>query len=629
MIGFLKKISIQKVLLIFMLVFVFGLVGCSGGEDEDENEKYTVIYDGNGGYLGNKTYTFRKLQVEENSKIPKYLAEYTEDPYVVSSLGLANREGYALKGWYLAENAEYAPNPNGAYVYLDTEVGNGYYNIDPEGDYVYGYVQDDNGPLIYIYVEALSEEDDPETIEYIFFDGGNGLGFYIYDSDDANHLEVYELEGGYAPSELTDYVGYLQFNDLSEEEKTLFAEILRYKQAYYLYTEADEGLDRYSLESGYIFYDTLFVLADEGDYVLIDQLYYLYDSENVEHQDLDRYRIDDRFIFTPTDELETPNDLARYNADITYWDFENNRVTSDMTLLAHWVKKLTVYYVQKSGQVTEITTKQNDTNTAAIDLVAGETIGKLETIPLYGGYTFINWSTSETEYIPWNFYTDVFPEDQTELYLYAYMIEGTYTRITSAKGLSNVVNNPDGNYVLVNDINLNGASFNNKSPLGFEVKSSIGATIIPFTGEFISLGYTISNFTLNIQNLQKTINEDAGVIVISALFPYAQDAVIRGVNVENVKAVLSTTSNALSVVCSLGSAGIVGTVLEGTTTITDVSVEMTFEASSTDVINHPVYVGEIVAIGSEYAVITESSATIDYTAITGITTSELIVVTLD
>jgi len=629
MIKFLQKISIQKILILIMLSFVVGLVGCSGGGEVVEEEKFTVIFDGNGGYLGNKTYTLRKLQVSENSKIPKYLSDYSQDPYVVSSLGIATRQGYNLLGWYLPENAEYAPNPTGAFVYLDTEDGNGVYTLNEEGTYVYGYLLDENGPLIYINVEQMTEEDDPETTEYIFFNGGNGLGFYIYNSEDAAHVEVYELDGGYSPTSLTKYDSYLVFDELTTTEKELFKDIPRFTQAYYEYTEADEGLNRYELESGYVYFDTLFVEAVDGEYVLIEGTHEVYNELNPEHADLDRYTIADRYVFTPSTEIETPNDLDRFNADITYWDFEIDRVTEDMTLIAHWEKKLSVNFIQMSGQVTVVTTKQNETNTAAISLVAGELIGKIETIPTFTGYTFVGWSTSETEYLPWDFNNDVFPVGISELNLYAFMIEGVYTRVTTASGLAKVAENLSGKYVLVNDIDLQGAVYNNASPLGFSIKTAADAVILPFTGEFVSMGYTISNFTLNVQNLRKLIDANAGVKVVSALFPYVQNATITGVRVENAFAVLSTTSTATGVVCEIGAAGIVGTALAGTTTITDVHVEFTITANSANVIDYPVYIGEVVAIGVENTVITESTAVLDYTTITEITTDTLYVQTLE
>jgi hypothetical protein len=636
MTSYFKK-NLSKVILVFVLsLFITVLAGCNGDVVEEE-EKYTVIYDGNGGFLGNKSSTVRKLQVSENSKIPKYLQEYTQDPYVVSSLGLATRQGYLLRGWYQEEDATFAENVNGEYVYLDLELGNGAYVLDEEGDYVFGYVPDEDGDLIFVSVEELPEDAVSAETEYIYFEGGNGYGFYLYDSEDAEHVAVYEdpQQGFYLHSTLTAYNTYLIFDELTDQQKTLFVDLQKYSQEFYEYTEEDAGLNRYSLESNYVFYDNLFELSASGDYVYFEGDYVLYDSDNSEHDDLDRYQLDNRYVFTPSTEVPTPSDLTKYKAEIAYWDFENHRITEDVTLIADWVKKLTVYYdFVQSDQIAEITTKPTPDNTSSTNLVAGETIGRYETIPNIAGYTFVGWSKSETEYDPWDFKTDVFPEGVSELYLYAYMIEGTYTRITSRSGLSAVANNPEGNYVLVNDIDLGGLVYENSSPLGFRVSSNVGAEPKVFTGEFLSFGNKITNFTLSVKNSQKALTANAGIVVVSALFPYVQDATISGVIVEDMTVLINTKpTTATDVICDIGAAGIVGTALSGATgtIISNVDVDIVFTQATADTVDCPVYVGDVAAIGTEYITITNSTATIDYSAITGITVdpADLIVETIN
>jgi len=629
----LKKSFGKKILLLLLVAFAITLTGCSGSRAIDTSSMYSVIYDGNGGYLGNKSSTYRKLQVAENSKIPKYLQVYAQDQYVVSSLGLATRVGYTLLGWYLEENAEYGSNPLGAYVYLDLASGNGVYNMNDEGDYVYGYVENANGSLIHIYVQPIPEETaDPDTVDYIYYNGTNGYGFYIYNSEEPDQVTIYERDGSYLYPEISKYATtvYLLYEDLSVNEKAFFVDLPRYNQAYYEYTEADLGLQRYSLESGYIYFDTLMVADNFGMYAFDGNSYVVYDSENVDHADLDRFSVNSRYVFTPSVDIQTPSDLARFNASITYWDFETQRVTKNMTLHAHWVKKLTVQYVQKSGQVTSITTKMNPENTDPIDLVVGDTLGIPATVPTYPGYTFVGWSTSETEYLPWDFANDVFPANTELLTLYGYMIEGTYTRIISAAGLEKVVENPAGNYLLCADIDLAGAVFSNKAPTGFELKTAVTTVHVPFTGTFISMGYSISNFTLSASNSQKSINEDAGVVIILALFPYVQNATIDGVIIKNAEAVIVTTPVSTGIICDLGVSGIVGTALEGNTIISNCSVEMTFSPSdSARLVTHNVYVGDIIARGTEFATLTNCESTIDYSLLAGITTATLIVETLN
>ena len=192
-----------------------------------------------------------------------------------------------------------------------------------------------------------------------------------------------------------------------------------------------------------------------------------------------------------------------------------------------------------------------------------------------------------------------------------------------------MVNNPNDNYLLVNDIDLEGASYNNSTPLGFQIKTAAGSTIVPFTGEFVSMGNTISNFTINVSNLRKIIDANAGVVIIGALFPHVQGAKISGVRLENVSAVISTSSTATSVVSDIGAAGLIGIALDGETTVDNVYVDLTITQSSPTTITYPVYVGDIVAYGAENVTISNSTADFDYSAITGITSNTLNVETLD
>ena len=419
------------------------------------------------------------------------------------------------------------------------------------------------------------------------------------------------------------------YDDLTDAEQTLFADIPKFSQAYYEYTEADEGLTRFAYESAYVNLHSMMLLDPEGLYVLDGNEYVLYDEDNVDHAILNRYNIDERYTFSPTDTIISPSQMTKYSASFTYWDFENQRVNKDMVLLAHWEKKLTVEYVQKSGQITYITKKLTADNTNTVDLLVGETIGKLEAIPVFPGFTFAGWSLSETEYTPWDFENDVFPTGIVTLTLYAFMIEGEYTRITTAAKLAEVANNPSGNYLLVRDIDLGGQEYINASPLGFTVRASVSAVAVPFTGEFVSMGHTISNFTMVVQNAQKFLNSLEGIIVVMGLFPYVQDAVIDGVILENVSISLVTEGRATDVICDIGGAGLIGTALAGTTEVSNVSVDVTFTATGTDPIDFPVYVGDIIANGVGNVTITNSTATIDYSTITGITTGTLEVHTLD
>jgi len=619
-----KKFKIKTCIYIIFVIFtLFLITGCAPSQS-DYSDMYTVIYEGNGGFLGNKTYTVRKLKVYPNSKIPKYFDRIVDDPYIVSSLGLATREGYSLMGWYLEENATYIPDENGMYIKLSVEEDNGIYNLNNEGEYVLDYVAHEYGRYIFIPVEDIPDDTDPDLVEYIYYEGSNGFGFYIYDPDKTDHVEIYEQMGGegYAPGKLSAYgSSYLIYDDLTEDEKELFDDIPRVNREFRPYTDEDSELDRYSLETGYAEIGAIMETNTNGSYVLIDDQYVLYDEENNDHQDLQRYSIIERYKFTPTDLIPTPSVLPKYDATIIYWDFEKDRVNEDITLKAHWVKKLTVEYREPSGQITYVTTKRNDTGTDDILLARGETIGKLEKIPIYSGHTFVGWSKSETEYDPWDFKNDVFPDDTDTLALYAYMVSGTYTRITSPSGLAAVASNPNQNYLLCNDIDLKGAVFRNKSPLGFSITATgdaINLDGLIFTGEFLSMGCTISNFILEVSNVQKPIFENSGIEYILGLFPYVQNASIEGLKVENCQVKINTKARINDVILDSGASGLIGTALEGTTNVVNCSVEITFEVTQPTTFDKNIYIGAIVAKGYDNCIIddiTKQNVNIDYSAI--------------
>lgn len=624
---FIKKSFL--VLAIFVLILL--ITGCKSKDIEiDFTDMHTVIYDGNGGFLGNKTARARKIKVYSLSKIPKYTTDYVNDPYVVSSLGKAMRDGYTLKGWYLEENASYEKNPNGKYIYLKLNENNGIYNLDENGQYVLRYVENEQGEYIFIYVEEAPDDSDPTTLEYVYFNGGEGFGFYLYDSDNAEHVEVYENDGSYKLEQLINYGNsYLVYTDLTDDEKEQFIDLPRYNHEFVPYNEMDKGLDRYSLGSGYTEIDAMMEPNNNGKYVYINGQYELYDKNNSDHKNITRFSIDVRYKFTPNEELSSPSKLTRYDATFIYWNFEENRVMKDITLKAHWVKKITVQYIEKTGQINEITTKLNENQTAQVELVQGELIGKREQIPQYFGYTFVGWSKSKTEYIPWDFSKDVFPAESDILKLYAFMIEGTYKRITTASDLLKVANDPTGNYVLCNDIDLSkSAPFINRTPLGFIIPTTEDGNRIPFSGKFISLGYKISNFKLQVQNSQKIINANKGIEVISGLFPYVQNATIEGLIVENAQVNIDTNKSKTNVICDLGSSGLIGIALDGSTLIKNCQVEITFESLGDNTLDCFVYVGDFIAKGIENTTIINSTSIIDYAKIEGITSDTKLIVSI-
>ncbi|MGM9645213.1 MAG: hypothetical protein ACI3XS_00790, partial [Eubacteriales bacterium] len=219
-----------------------------------------------------------------------------------------------------------------------------------------------------------------------------------------------------------------------------------------------------------------------------------------------------------------------------------------------------------------------------IELTPGDVIGKKEIIPTYAGHTFVGWSRSATEFIPWNFTTDVFPEDSASLDLYAYYVEGTYTRVVSKTDLARIATNPDGKYVLCADIDLEGQKYSNASPTGLTVANA-------FTGEFISPGFTISNFTVSAAATKANTDN-----LIASLFPATNGAVISGVNVDCTVSIGAGTTVASVDTVELFGAGLVGKG-DNTTKISDCNVKVNFVISGNfkSTIKYTLTVGDIIA----------------------------------
>ena len=168
-----KIITLSVVLMLIIGSLVPILSGCASTIEIDTSGMYLVVYDGNGGFLGNKSSTVRKLFCQPGSKIPDYPVEYSDNQYTVSSLGRAMREGYNLMGWYTADAATYKESENGEYVYLSADDGNGIFEISPSGEYVRKYEKADNGDYIFVHIEesvSADENAEAEPDKYVFID---------------------------------------------------------------------------------------------------------------------------------------------------------------------------------------------------------------------------------------------------------------------------------------------------------------------------------------------------------------------------------------------------------------------------------------------------------------------------
>ncbi|MGM9646445.1 MAG: hypothetical protein ACI3XS_07135, partial [Eubacteriales bacterium] len=405
-----KKLILASCIVIVMLLTVL-FAGCSTNEDNITEGMYLVIYDGNGGYLGDKATTTRRLYCQPDSKLPLYPTDYTSNQYTVPSLGLASKSGYTLAGWYISSEQDYFETEDGEYVYLSVDDANGIITEDENGKYVIDYRVDETGKYIFVYAEVVESTDEEgytvidESVVYIFIkeeitDGENTYapGFYVYSEDILDGLEpsirtAFEeayAEKTYSYNTVKEWSGWIKYSDLEEDAQTLFGEFTRYSGSLREATDEDIGSTRYTLYSDYVSLNLIMQEDENGDYVSVGKRYVPYDKDDDTMIDAKRYSVSEHYQFTATEEVKSPSDLTRYSVTFSYWSFENDRVTADkldengrLILYAHWVKKATVYYHYEngSGQVDEVTKRLDSSNTNYIELTPGDVIGKKEIIP--------------------------------------------------------------------------------------------------------------------------------------------------------------------------------------------------------------------------------------------------------
>ena len=651
-----KKIRYIFCIIISLLMLTAAMIflaGCGSSSEIDTTGMYLVIYDGNGGYLGNKAAQVRKLFCYPGSKIPDYPVDYTDNQYTVPSLGLAMREGYNLLGWYYA--ADYSESEYGEYIRLSLEDGNGVYEDRADGKYVRNYIKSDAGTYIFIYVESADDEEGTPT--YIYIDAaeysdeeGNAIGiesgFYICketkniegktvidtsDIDDDMIRSAYEAaykERKYTKSQVDSLAGWHLIDELADNYKTLFAGLDKYVYTFVEATENDEALDHYELISDYASVYSIFIEDENGPYVLTSDGYELMNGDD-DHDSGERYSINDKYVFTS----ESTASMTRYDAMMKYWNFANDTVEAEdcewdgekyvITLYAHWEKKNTVYYHYENGtgQIDESNRRLLSDNITYLSLTPGDIIGKKEIVPAYVGHTFVCWSKTPGEYDPWDFANDVFPEGTSELHLYAYYLEGTYKRITSSGMLTEVGKNPSGKFILATDLDLGGAEYSS-SPLGLT-----SATV--FTGEFLGFDHKISNYTIKLTPNKSQI--DSGEALVAALFPNTCGATIDRLNVEATVSVSGLTSKGddfeMRKDVRIDCAALVGHALSesgevsGTTVISDCTAKLTVKPRTSSALVSTAYryvfnIGDFVATEGDYE-ISNSASSVDITALTG------------
>ncbi|MEG1743334.1 MAG: InlB B-repeat-containing protein, partial [Clostridia bacterium] len=409
------------------------LSSCDEPKEVDTSNMYLVTYIGNGG-LFEGARTMREIYYEKNSLINMPTLSMTGSEISISSMGKITRRGYNLAGWYTSEKVSYYADENGEYVKVDS-----YYERKNDGKFVLIYVRDDNGT----YALKVSEKENADGV--------------------LERSEEYVL---YNPTDKS-LEGCERYEEKFVEYNKEYSDLLRYECV---------------TENAYAIVTDMFMPRFDGKYIKNeDETYSFIGDKNYDGQ---RYTLSPYFVTSATDVIS----LDRYKAEFIYneadrWDFNNTRMPEqNVVLYANWQPALTATYVY-----------WDDSSFSVYSNTIGAPITKPTGTAKDGnGRTFIGWSREKDKYVPWNFESDVYPDnvEGNVLKLYAHYAQGDYIRITNADELKEIGKYPEQSFMLCNDINLEGTMGH---PMGFTKN-------VLFTGTFEGNGFAISNFKITANN---------------------------------------------------------------------------------------------------------------------------------
>lgn len=407
-------------------------------------------------------------------------------------------------------------------------------------------------------------------------------------------------EGTYTESTDGDYVYYYTFEKDPDGD---------YVKTYFYYQDAAGG---YVEEE--VLGETVYVEATDsssGQRFSMIEIYALYDETNEEHTKAERYSATAAYVLYDVNNPDHQN-LPRYLATYTWdeankWDFKNSRVgEEEITLYARWAYNLKIYWDYGNG-----TTYTYENGQLGVDITRGEKIPKTQLIPQKNGYTFTYWYKDAACTEKWDFAADVFPTDTsvTSITLHAGYVEGKYERIESAKQFKEKLSGSasgkyliiSGKYLIINDIDLKGATFaysNVKITNTNGVDGTPGST---FKGEINGLGNKITGLIVNVKNTDtgkagQTANRYFG------LFGCAENAVITNLEVEGEIVVDSSSTSPVYIGTVLG-------IDRGNTKIENVKTTFTLRMTSDKAMTSNVYISGGVARKSDTSIIGENEFT--------------------
>ena len=182
----------------------------------------------------------------------------------------------------------------------------------------------------------------------------------------------------------------------------------------------------------------------------------------------------------------------------TEWNFDTDTVADkDITLCAKWWDnyKVVLHYGDNYEKSTEISLARN-TDGSPVTMNASALRVQDYT---FLSYNMVKDSTDEATAVskfPFDFKNFVPAGDGLVIDVWGKSLTGNYVLVRSSRDLSISSVGEDTNYYLLDNIDMDGALYNDETSSNKIPKS--------YSGKFVGNGYTISNFTVNMKALDRT-----------------------------------------------------------------------------------------------------------------------------
>lgn len=231
---------------------------------------------------------------------------------------------------------------------------------------------------------------------------------------------------------------------------------------------------------------------------------------------------------------ETENGTVYHFNEEDEWDFSTDRVSDQsaadkkLTLYARWADNPSVNFLDAANPDTGTLLKWTIN-------VGGQLKRPTSTEPKKAGYTLIDYY-KDPECTEKYVFDQVIEEDdidysnggKAQINLYCKFVEGELIRVKSVSDLKAMVNNPEGHYILANDIDLS---------------KEVWTPIEGFSGELDGNGYSIKNLNLNVKNRVSGIAAKKAEEVSYGLFSKLEGAKIRNLAMKDVNIVIDKSTN--------------------------------------------------------------------------------------